>query len=257
MEQNREQLISLWESNFGDSREYISIFLESYKDKMRIKTLCVDGKVVCSCYLLPAFISTENGTEKEVWYLYALSTLEEEKGKGYAGRLLRQIEEDYFLVPSPGLEEFYNKRGLKKWLVQESIGVDAKECGNTAISIVSAEDVIEEYEVRRNTSLAAKGYIRWDCEALRYALWEHEFCGGRILRWEQNGAVVFALVSMSDKKELHIKEITAEPARWEEYATMAAEFMNADKAVILGKTVMTAYQMNVTEGEGYFGLPLG
>jgi len=257
LEHNKEELICLWESNFGDKREYIEHFFAAYKDRMRIKTICVDSQVVCSCYLLPAFICTGNGTEKKVWYLYALSTREGEKGKGYAGRLLRQIEEDYFLVPSTGLEDFYTKRGLQKWLTQTTTEIDAVACDGVDFSIVNGQEFIKEYETRRNQILCSSGYIRWDYEALEYALKEHELCGGKILKCTHDGEDVFAMISMGENGEVIIKEITTVPSDWAKYAAMAAGFLKASKAVIPEKKVMVSDKMDVIEGQGYFGLTLG
>lgn len=258
MESDFEQLLSLWESNFGDERSYIEQFFAAYKDKMKVQVLRIDSRIVSSCYLLPAFIRTENGTEKKVWYLYALSTRKEDMGKGYASRLLRETREDYFLVPAKGVEDFYVKRGLKKWLCEEECEVAAEECADAEISIVLAEEIISEYEVVRNESLEVEGYLRWDYEALQYALKEHECCGGKILRIRQGDEVVFVLFSQDEEKNIvMIKEITAKKSRWEEYAALTAGYVKANKAVIPGKTVMVSKNIEVKAGQGYFGLTLG
>ena len=80
-----------------------------------LRTVCEDGKPLSMLFSIPCLLQTEKEAV-EARYLYAVATHPEARGRGLAGRLLRQvIKEGYpvFLRPmQPSLFDFYARVGF-------------------------------------------------------------------------------------------------------------------------------------------------
>ena len=113
-EADRDEIIYLWQSSFGDTPEEISFFLDSVE--YEFLGLRENGMLVSQLFLLPRKLQTG----EPVFYLYAACTVPECRGWGYMGELLeaaaeysRRSEKKYiFLMPSEeSLYGFYERSG--------------------------------------------------------------------------------------------------------------------------------------------------
>ena len=113
------QLVSLWQTVFGDSEDYIRLF-EPYLDSFDCYVIKEEGRIVSAFYLLP----TEIRTEKRIYkgsYLYAAATYKENRCNGYMSSLIseaisdKENESDFIsLVPADdGLYNYYGRFGFE------------------------------------------------------------------------------------------------------------------------------------------------
>lgn len=110
--EDREQVISLWNSVFKDSREDIEFFLDECKNKSCLG-LFIDGALVSMLFLIDCKYSKYNGQ-----YIYAVCTAEEHRNKGYSSSLISEAKShmgDFlWLIPANnGLFDFYSKHGFE------------------------------------------------------------------------------------------------------------------------------------------------
>lgn len=109
--------LSLWLSCFDDSSEgELAAFLSLLPDDTRVLQARVDERAVCQGVLLPLSLAGRRG-----YYLYALATHPEFRGRGYMKELLRTAREmavaeglDFLaLIPAtPALAEAYRRAGF-------------------------------------------------------------------------------------------------------------------------------------------------
>ena len=107
----------LWKEVFGDSDEFISSFINDFYNADNMLCIEQDGKIQSMLHIVPFDL---NGSK--VAYIYAVATTASERGKGYAGLLIkRAIEkaknEGYdamFTLPADDeLVSFYSHFGFK------------------------------------------------------------------------------------------------------------------------------------------------
>lgn len=114
-----EDLKTLWETVFGDTRQVTDAFFENafFPDGCFYES--VDGKAVSALYLLPVTLGDEKG-----FYLYAAATLPEHRGRGLMGRLIKEAlayakaKADFvYLCPAEfSLYDYYRRFGFSKTL---------------------------------------------------------------------------------------------------------------------------------------------
>lgn len=76
---DREQLIGLWQTVFGDSREFITEFLDCVVRPGRGMVMEEADQIVAAAYIIDGIRFSERPTP----YIYAVSTLPAYRGKGY------------------------------------------------------------------------------------------------------------------------------------------------------------------------------
>lgn len=119
------QLVQLWKSSFGDSKEFINAFFDLFEAEHHLHTLSLGSVVVSVLYALPFTISC-NGKELPVAYIYAVATDEAFRGKGYMSHLMARVHTSLalngfsaaILLPaSTKLRDYYKQMGYKdvKW----------------------------------------------------------------------------------------------------------------------------------------------
>jgi GNAT superfamily N-acetyltransferase len=114
------ELISLWQTVFGDREETIRYFLENAVETGDIFAEKINGKIVSAFYLVNATLVSGN-KEKNVKYLYAAATLPEYRKQGimskmikYAAEYVKQENTGYIaLCPADeSLYDYYEKLGF-------------------------------------------------------------------------------------------------------------------------------------------------
>lgn len=270
-------LITLWQKSFGDSPNYIRMFLDLNFD--RIKTIVyVTGEdtviPVSVAYLLPVTYVEKGKADMPCWYLYAAATLPEYRGRGYFAEILKFVEEKLpepmILVPGEeSLISYYEKQGMHVWLKARKLNFNEGDLLRDKMACVS-DISTEEYIKTRNsiltemTALKEDGFMAWNEQFLKYICHENQYCGGEIKRitiaeeqfltmyrvenevvkvlelipQTQVDACIHGLLDFINEKNLPDSKNTR---------SKAAE-------VILQPTVMANSKLKATQGEGYFNL---
>ncbi len=128
----KEQIINLWQSVFGDDREYIEFFLDNCKNKICLGTFSEEQ--LCSMlFLLDVSYSSYKGK-----YVFAVATEKSHRNKGYAGGLIEEAKlymDDFLcLVPAEkSLFSYYEKHGFNtKLYSSKSINPNYKNARNSS-----------------------------------------------------------------------------------------------------------------------------
>ena len=119
MNSRKEQVINLWRTCFGDPEPFIQLFFEQvYRDEYTL-TLEREGRVISALQILP-YTLCYYGEMIPVGYICGVSTLPEERGKGYMKQLMAQAESELksrdlalaTLIPAePWLFDYYARMG--------------------------------------------------------------------------------------------------------------------------------------------------
>ena len=110
--EDREQIIRLWNSVFGDSREEIEFFLDKCRHYSCLG-LFASGTLASMLFLVKCKYSGYNGQ-----YIYAVCTDENFRNRGYSSMLIseakKQMKDFLWLIPANnGLFDFYSKHGFE------------------------------------------------------------------------------------------------------------------------------------------------
>lgn len=120
-----EDVISLWQEAFGDSREDIEYFLNNCKNKTAVGFF-EDEKLVSMLFLVDC--NVDNTPSK---YIYAACTLNSYKKQGIMSKLLSFTQSNFksiVLIPADeSLVGFYKKRGFSKAAGLENLIFDETE----------------------------------------------------------------------------------------------------------------------------------
>ena len=214
-ETDKDAIEHIWQVCFGDDRAYIDLYLSNRFETENMLVIHADGRPVSMLSLLPVTI-TIDGEKHAARYVYAVATLPQYRGRGYASKLIghafAKYGEPLILQPADeGLQQYYERLGFDEvfkqspcWIynpctekvtrmsenaayevaedmtfVSENTGqIRMAELGNWEVSEVSAK----EYKEIRDRYFDAEGYVEWDEEAIRYAMKENVFCGGAALK---------------------------------------------------------------------------
>lgn len=158
------QMTLLWQECFGDSEEYIRHFLESQKDCFPI-VWEEKGKILSMLFLLEMEFR-----EKKGFYIYALCTKVEHRGKGIAGKLIEfsksfaKDKDAVFLALIPGeatLFEYYRKMGFTDNIAQNVYFLTREELEKS------------EFRKKQNALILEFSELNYN-----YAVEENNFYGG-------------------------------------------------------------------------------
>lgn len=261
----------IWKECFGDSDAYIDFFFSNRYQANQALVWMEAGQAVAMLHLLPAELLTA-GRAVPVRYIYAVATLPAWQGRqissrllAYAHEYLEKRQELSMLVPaSASLYDFYGRRGYQKGFVcsvQEFSEVPLPEAGITFESIDA-----EHYTRLRNQYFHGEGFVRWDREAVDYALRETHFGGGfsgYLKKREPDGSGFDgAVLGYVRGQRLIIKELACPPAARPSLITYLMDQMGAEQAEVRlpydGSGVKADLGMvrGISLGQGYLGLAL-
>lgn len=204
IDENREQIISLWQECFGDKREYIEFFLDN------CPSVCLgivtDSELISMLFLLDGHIA-----DFKLKYIYAAATRAEHRGKGHMANLIEFAKafcaEEYdgiFLVPAEeSLYGYYKKFGFIEKFKRYEYDLDydlMKPCLNYR----ELKDIDEIYKLRTQM-LSKTACFRFSEAVEKYSYKEHSFCGGKIYKLNSSNANTLAF-SFENDKNLYYKE---------------------------------------------------
>ena len=260
--EDREDIITLWEICFGDSREYIEFFFEHMVKEDTVLCRRHGGKVVSMACIIPAEVRYGVKFEK-INYLYAVATLPEYRKQGLATSIINHIYEKYgcSLVLCPENEEaqsLYRKMGFCE-AFHGLRNMSDYTGGGTPEEFVEIYDVTDEcaddYIESRRFRFADGPYVDWDDDYIRYALEEHINTGGRIVKCH-DGYVLFKV----SENEIIIAENTV-PAECDDIVLKGLTALSGKQRVSYENN-MGMYKKGINEdccehNEGYIALTLG
>ena len=113
----KEEIAEIWQKCFGDTKEEITCYFETYFTEQNMLVIHEDGKVAAMASFLPAELSIGEEKSFPARYVYAVATRPEYRKRGYAAKILNYAKEKYrmplALQPeSDALREYYKKFGF-------------------------------------------------------------------------------------------------------------------------------------------------
>ncbi len=289
-----DSIREIWQTCFGDSREYIDNYLRKRFTDENMLVIYADKKPVAMASFLHVLL-TVKGEKRKARYLYAVATLPEYRRKGFATSVIRFGSEKYgvplVLCPaSEELKEYYSEIGFREAFFKsgrcknmtpvseniDDINIRAREenavkeelrenAGERLGEWQVSEPSAEIYKKLRDSYFEQECYVEWDAAAVGYAIDENRVCGGRTLMLSRmmDEAVPEQKLLMyrrgAGQGELCIVEMTLEKAQLDEIAPALLKKTNCDRYVINHADGMILFP----QGEewdcesGYLGLTLG
>lgn len=170
-------LSKIWAACFGDSPEYIRFFMDKRFPTCQCFVWLEEDEPVGAIYLLPCHLKGA-----PVLYAYAGGVLPQYRKHGFFGALVDRSAQacmecgaSLILVPAPGTEEYYRKRGFQNAFSYSVL--DLEEKGEAVPAVFRAAQA-QEYTNLRNAHFSHRPYLQWDEGAVQYALEENCLCGG-------------------------------------------------------------------------------
>ncbi|MDR0532059.1 MAG: GNAT family N-acetyltransferase [Oscillospiraceae bacterium] len=191
-----QQILTLWQACFGDGEAYVRLFWEECP--WRGLAAEEDGRLASMLFLLPGGLALR-GRQAPASYVYAVATLPDYRGRGFAGALTERAAQfaraegqaALCLLPaSESLYGYYAKLGFvnafaaQQWELPQ--GFPALEAFDADWACRSREDC-----------WGRLGCFAWGPAMLRYMAREHLFNGGALYR----EAAGYAFVSEQGVKE--------------------------------------------------------
>lgn len=242
-ETERNFITEIWNRCFGDDEAYIALYFDNRFERENMCVIYQDNRPVSMASLLPVHV-TIDGKKEQARYVYAVATLPEYRGKGYASEIIKYVAEKYRepLILQPAdrdLQEYYERLGFVDAFGESPCWIYAGRCTGTAnfqilpagnVDLKAAEETDaeesldllgrwtvsdaneKEYKVIRDQAFKGEGYVEWDEKAIAYAIKENQFCGGRTFVLTMDTGTKnpqkAVLMYRMEKDSLHIMETT-------------------------------------------------
>ncbi len=229
------QLKKMWQICFQDELSYVDFYYENRFKEENTYVYKKGEEIVGMLTLLPASYRYSEEETLPIHYVYAVATLPKAREQGIASELLeeagRTSEEKYsagtILVPAnKELFSYYERRGyqtiyFKKQLyfkaaAQQVLSAASLKVENVRVHEVSfayersyeKKDILpEEYKQLRDFHFDRPGYVKWNLEAITYAVKEARFVGGKVLKLSVDHHS-YAVLYYKKENQLIIKETT-------------------------------------------------
>ena len=163
-------LMTLWQEAFGDTREEIACFFETFNYVNTAFVLCEDDRICSMLFLLPTAV--QDGEYRfAAGYIYAGATHADARGKGHYRRLLAFVADTarqegtaaLLLRPATDkLADSYRRMGFTVPLY----GNSSPRRGTLPERLLSAS----EYGACRRERLCRQAFVDWSDSTLAYAL---------------------------------------------------------------------------------------
>lgn len=179
------QIASVWNKCFGDSKEDIESFLLMHEENSVFvgKYLLVGGEEILASFLslIPAKLKLKDRLQ-DCYYVYAVCTHPDYRKRGYCEEVLEYIRNRYFndmpgfLVPQEKyLIDYYNKRGYI--LLHNGEDEGYSEVYRQDMLILKRSRNIIEYTAARNKLLDNVNCIMWGKKELKYIFYSYHIEG--------------------------------------------------------------------------------
>lgn len=191
------QIKEIWHQCFGDEEDYMEFYFTHRFTEENMLVCMEDKKPVAMTTFLKAYLVTGEG-EIPVHYAYAVATLPEYRGRGYAKMLLEKGKQ-HFQTPivlepaSESLIYYYEKLGFcmafcvaeRTILPDEIAEAKGEEKGQQEYWLLTVTP--DEYVQLRDAYFMGNGYIRWDRDAIAYVLLENDYADGYAYKVQHHG----------------------------------------------------------------------
>ncbi len=188
---DKEEIISLWHEAFGDNREEIEFFLENKYIPQNTVVCEENGKIISQLFLLEGDMQI-SGEDYPSYYLYAACTSKEHRGKGIMSKMLdfsRNLASGrgkYFICLMPAEEslyDYYSKFGYETVFKRKIINSTVNELKKLGLSQNNLSDFsLKTSEKARDAVLYNTDYFKWDRQSVEFAFAFHKLYGGCIFR---------------------------------------------------------------------------
>ncbi|MBQ9765150.1 MAG: GNAT family N-acetyltransferase [Lachnospiraceae bacterium] len=235
--EDREKVINLWSSCFGDERNYIEFFLDNVPSEDVLFVYKEKDEIVGMTWLMPAeigFYMYGDYRNRKLYYVYAVGVDKEYRNRGIAGKLLsfakahaENKEAGLCLVPADeGLVSYYSKRGFSKITASNrEYDSELNAAENISASFMNS-DVIKleelknkdldsfrnyskELYLQREKELCCKMAFRWSYDNFYFALCEHIYVGGTVRVKKETEGLEY-MFALQEQGAFKIREILAD-----------------------------------------------
>ena len=226
---DKDAIAVLWAEAFHDGDAYIRLFLEKRLSPDDFLVLREDGELAAMAAFLPAEVRTESGELTPLRYVYALATAPKHRGRGLAAKLLDFASAHYgvplVLVPAEAeLEAFYAKLGFVGGFRNEAWSA----APDASLPKVTFRPTDARTFARRREETAAGAYVKWDEEAISFAIESSMLEGGGILETDKGEIVLYERRPDGD---VRIVETTASAERREAVASALLARVGGGRAI--------------------------
>ncbi len=232
---NKENIKSLWQVVFGDSGEYVEMFLDHYYKPSYCYGAVVEEELIAMIFALPATLTSKEETYQGA-YIYAVSTHPDYRGQGISNRLSAFVEEDLkdkassfvCLVPAEkSLFDFYSKQGYSDYFYRTAYSYTKDQLqGEEDITLEKAS--LSQLKSHRDNHLAEGGILlQWSSEFLSYLQREVNFLGGDVYSF--SGGYLYIV---NDGTTGYIKEICCKPQLIKSAVKAAMSLYNLETVIV-------------------------
>lgn len=215
------RITEIWRQGFGDSPKEIGDFFDAFYGRVRVALWEENGGIAGQLCLLPVNLTMRGGESLPLYYIYAVATAPESRGRGVCTRLLadtakwlREENAAAVLVPADEmLEAFYERQSFVRLFAEEVLSI-----GETVLEETISKPLLEpvgaaEYRQLRKDGFLGENYVEVPDEYLSYALRLHAAAGGICARLTFCGRKYGVLYRTGQKaaagRTVLIQEITA------------------------------------------------
>jgi ribosomal protein S18 acetylase RimI-like enzyme len=274
-------LATLRRECFDESDAYIRFYLSHRFAPGNTLVYTEQGRGIASLTLLPACVATPV-RHFSAAYIYAVATLPAFRRRGIAATLLAKAEETLqargveamILAPaSDHLVEYYTRAGYRPCFGRKKTPLEPIAMpGTTHCSGIEAAPLhASDYLRLRDTAYASCGYfVRWDADALDYALRECETTGGMACRlcdgndegffaaYLENDVVILKESWLTPRMKIHAATLIQRCFGYEKNITAYQPAALADKATepFAMLKCLTPEALPAATALPYFGLAL-
>ena len=176
----------LWETVFGDSDQYISLFIEQRFEPSQCVVALDKESVVAMLFLLP-FVLKQADVDYAGRYIYAVATHPDYRKCGISTALLDFAHKKAksegaalsALVPaSESLFDYYAARGFSTEFYKKEVTLYPQYAGECKLTVAKLQDMID---LRRSSFKDSKAFVDWDEKALCHQQNENALLGGETL----------------------------------------------------------------------------
>lgn len=220
---DREGLFYLWNSCFGDGKDFVFPFLDSFMDSDNIYVCEKDGKIVSAVYALDCSIGKHKGV-----YFYAVATDENYRRQGLAEEEIRFLidykekngAEVFLLTPSNEKNRnYYSKLGFSDFFYCEKKEYLRLENKTSVTLTASTEKLLEA----RERIFGKDSFVSFPLNHLRFAV----SFSDKVLAREENGKIIsYAIITGKD-----IAEVCCEKEE-EIFMSAVLDFLGREKAEV-------------------------
>ena len=213
---------ALWKLAFGDDDSYIDDFYQRCAQPENMLVLLEDGALRSMLALLPVTVALPDGTTASASYIYALASDPAHRKQGFGRMLLQYV--DFYLgergvdcvitVPAEaGLHRFFSTVGFTECFATRKIELLAADVGKIADGDSISPIRPEEYGILRERQLEGAFHVVYCSRLLTYQQGICTMNGGALLRVTAGGDEGCAVVELSPKGSVVVKELLIKAER--------------------------------------------